>query len=67
LSRPIDSDDVNDGENAELVFDDRDRTRAAVVLIAIAMRLVHQRQEKERHDDHCLREGVDRRSGGVLP
>jgi hypothetical protein len=67
LSRPIDSDDVNDGENAELVFDDRDRTRAAVVLIAIAMRLVHQRQEKERHDDHCLREGVDRRPGGVLP
>jgi hypothetical protein len=67
LSRLSNRDDVNDGENAELVFDDRDRTRAAVVLIAIAMRLVHQRQEKERHDDHCLREGVDRRSGGVLP
>jgi hypothetical protein len=67
LSRPIDSGDVNDGENAELVADDRDLTRAAVVLIAIAMRLVHQRQEKERHDDHCLRESVDRRPGGVLP
>jgi hypothetical protein len=67
LSRSIDGSNVNDEENAELAVDDRDLTRVAVVLIAIAMRLVDRRQEQERHDDHCLREGVDRGSSGVLP